>query len=197
MSVPHAVLALVAQGVGVPSNVRREFEARTGEVWPLNRGQIATTLDRLLRDGLVETESDDDGAPTYRVTPQGRDVLRTWWRDPVARDAPRRDELAIKLALAVEEPDVDLVGMIRTQRTETLRALQDLRRLGAHLPTVPQGRDLAWSLVLDGLVVDVESEIRWLDMVEGRLRAARSLTPARSAAEQSAPQEVPATKDAR
>ena len=42
MSIPHAVLALVGQGVGSPSELRREFGVRTGEVWPVNRGQIAT-----------------------------------------------------------------------------------------------------------------------------------------------------------
>ena len=58
MSVPHALLALLSEGPKYGLRLQKEFEARTGEVWPLNVGQVYTTLQRLERDGLVET---DDG----------------------------------------------------------------------------------------------------------------------------------------
>ena len=58
MSVPHALLALLSEGPKYGLRLQNEFEARTGEVWPLNVGQVYTTLQRLERDGLVET---DDG----------------------------------------------------------------------------------------------------------------------------------------
>ncbi len=59
MSVRHALLALLSEGPKYGLQLREEFEMRTGEVWPLNVGQVYTTLQRLERDGLVE--SDDDG----------------------------------------------------------------------------------------------------------------------------------------
>ena len=55
MSVPHALLALLSEGPKYGLRLQNEFEARTGEVWPLNVGQVYTTLQRLERDGLVET----------------------------------------------------------------------------------------------------------------------------------------------
>jgi len=55
MSVRHALLALLSEGPKYGLQLREEFEARTGEVWPLNVGQVYTTLQRLERDGLVET----------------------------------------------------------------------------------------------------------------------------------------------
>ena len=58
MSVPHALLALLSEGPKYGLQLRQEFEAKTGEVWPLNVGQVYTTLQRLERDGLVE--SDDE-----------------------------------------------------------------------------------------------------------------------------------------
>src|ERR1700761_5255868 len=61
MSVRHALLALLSEGPKYGLQLRHEFETRTGEVWPLNVGQVYTTLQRLERDGLVEAEGDGDG----------------------------------------------------------------------------------------------------------------------------------------
>ncbi|HJY00730.1 MAG TPA: PadR family transcriptional regulator, partial [Streptosporangiaceae bacterium] len=55
MSVRHAMLALLSEGPKYGLQLREEFEGRTGEVWPLNVGQVYTTLQRLERDGLVES----------------------------------------------------------------------------------------------------------------------------------------------
>ncbi len=56
MSVRHALLALLSEGPKYGRRLRQEFEVRTGEMWPLNVGQVYTTLQRLERDGLVESD---------------------------------------------------------------------------------------------------------------------------------------------
>jgi DNA-binding PadR family transcriptional regulator len=56
MSVPHVLLALLSQGPKYGLQLREEFEAGTGEVWPLNVGQVYKTLGRLERDGLAESD---------------------------------------------------------------------------------------------------------------------------------------------
>ena len=61
MSVPHALLALLTEGPKYGLRLQNEFEARTGEVWPLNVGQVYTTLQRLERDGLVEADGTEAG----------------------------------------------------------------------------------------------------------------------------------------
>ena len=63
MSVRHALLALLSEGPKYGLQLRQEFEARTGEVWPLNVGQVYTTLQRLERDGLVESDDTARRAP--------------------------------------------------------------------------------------------------------------------------------------
>ena len=50
MSIRHALLALLSEGPKYGLQLRQEFEAGTGEVWPLNVGQVYTTLQRLERD---------------------------------------------------------------------------------------------------------------------------------------------------
>ncbi len=171
MSIKHALLALMEQGPMYGYQLRSEFEERTGSTWPLNVGQVYSTLNRLERDGLVVTAgADDEGHVMYELTDTGRGEVAEWFTTPVARTQPPRDELAIKLALAVTVPGVEVGTVIQQQRSATMTALQDFTRLkrnenrGSAVPA-----ELAWSLVLDSLVFAAEAEIRWLDHCEARL----------------------------
>lgn len=201
MSIRQAMLALLEPGPMYGYQLRAEFEQRTGATWPLNVGQVYTTLNRLERDGLVEhvgrvggpgaadepaDEPTDRAAQVmYRITTSGRGEVSAWFTTPVPRTQPPRDELAIKLAIAVTLPGVDVGALIQRQRTATMTALQDYTRLKrtGRASRPDQAEDLAWSLVLDSLVFDAEAEIRWLDHCEARLRRAaiegRLHTPAR------------------
>lgn len=179
MSVRQAMLALLEAGPMYGYQLRIEFEQRTGATWPLNVGQVYTTLARLERDGLVVgSGADGDGHVVYELTAAGRDALAVWFTTPVARTTPPRDELAIKLAMAVTVPGVDVGTVIQQQRGATMSALQDYTRLKRDRDGATPD-DLAWSLVLDSLVFAAEAEIRWLDHCEARLR--------RAAGERSAP----------
>lgn len=191
MSIRHSLLALLQDQPRYGYELRVEFEDRTGAAWPLNIGQVYTTLTRLERDGLVEVvelggaddhQSGSERHVSYRATEAGRSEVSEWFATPVPRSQPPRDELAIKLAIAVTLPGVDVGTIIQRQRSATMTALQDytrLKRTGrAASPEAPE--DLAWSLVLDSLVFDAEAEVRWLDHCEARLRrAARDLEDVR------------------
>ncbi len=181
MSVKQALLALLEEGPMYGYQLRSEFEQRTGNTWPLNVGQVYTTLSRLERDGLVEgAASDEEGHVIYAITATGRDEVSTWFTTPVARTQPPRDELAIKLALAVTVAGVDVGRVIQQQRSATMTALQDYTRLKrGDTGRAPDPAELAWSLVLDSLVFSAEAEIRWLDHCEARLRRARTEHPTR------------------
>lgn len=177
MSVRLGLLALLATEPMYGAQLRAEFESRTGGTWPLNIGQVYTTLGRLERDGLVEAAADDDndeGTITYRLTEAGLAEVDQWWRVAVDRSGTPRDELVIKLALAVTVPGVDVVRVVQTQRTATLRHLQDLTRLKARHLDGEAGADRgasdhAWLLVLENHIFTAEAEIRWLDHVEASL----------------------------
>ncbi|MCX6398634.1 MAG: PadR family transcriptional regulator [Propionibacteriales bacterium] len=172
MSVKHALLALLETEPMYGYQLRAEFEQRTGETWPLNVGQVYTTLTRLERDGFAAAEAENaEGHVIYRITTTGREEVAAWFTTPVARTQPPRDELAIKLALAVTVPGVDVGTVIQQQRSATMTALQDYTRLKRRAVGVDP-RELAWSLVLDSLVFGAEAEIRWLDHCEARLRRA-------------------------
>ncbi|NEK87408.1 PadR family transcriptional regulator [Blastococcus saxobsidens] len=191
MSIRHGLLALLERGPSHGYQLRAEFDAATGATWPLNVGQVYSTLDRLERDGLVvqDGEPDADGRIAYRITDVGQAELRGWFASPVSAKSAPRDELAIKLALAVTTPGVDVLRVVQTQRTATMTGLQELTRLKTR---VHDDVELAWSLVLDSLVFRAEAEIRWLDHCEARV--ARAAAERRSAAaERPAPAAPPLT----
>lgn len=170
MSVKLGLLALLAEEPKYGARLRAEFEARTGGTWPLNVGQVYTTLSRLERDGLVEAVGEDaEGRIAYRLTSTGRSEVSRWWLEPVDRDSTPRDELVIKLALAVTVEGIDVHRVVQTQRTATLKHLQDLTRLKHRATAGDTDTDLAWLLVLENLVFAAEAEVRWLDHVETRL----------------------------
>jgi DNA-binding PadR family transcriptional regulator len=174
MSVRHSLLALLERGPMYGYGLKSEFEAATGQMWPLNVGQVYTTLARLERDGLVEANVEADDQKVYRLTEAGREELERWFSGPVSRDAVPRQELAIKLIFAVRSQTADVHAVIQHQRAATMRALQELTRLKGD----EGSDDLAWTLTLDGLLFQGEAEIRWLDLCEARLNEA---TPAPSA----------------
>jgi len=169
MSVRHSLLALLERGPMHGYGLKSEFEAATGQMWPLNDGQVYTTLTRLERDGLVEADEEPDGQRAYRLTPAGWEELRSWFSEAVRRDLVPRQELAIKLIFAVRSPSADVHQVIQRQRTATVRSLQELTRLKSD-----GGDDLAWTLTLDGLLFQGEAEVRWLDLCEARLAVAGS-----------------------
>lgn len=179
MSIKHSLLALLQESPRYGYQLRGEFEERTGATWPLNIGQVYTTLDRLERDELVEKDGDDgDGHVIYSITAAGRAEVMGWFAAPVAASNPPRNELAIKLALALTLEDVDVSAVVQAQRTASMRLLQDYTRqrraaatsAGTQLnqgPGVGNANDAAWLLVLDSLIFTTEAEVRWLDHCEG------------------------------
>jgi DNA-binding PadR family transcriptional regulator len=176
------LLALLADGPMYGYQLRGEFEVRTGATWPLNVGQVYSTLGRLERDGFVaESGTDAEGRVRYRITDSGRQTLLAWFATPVDRAAPARDELAIKLAMAVTVPGVDVRAVVAGQRAATVRVLQEYTRLKAKSAPVPgTPAELSWQLVLESLIFDADAEVRWLDHCEARLVRMADMPPTAS-----------------
>ena len=147
--------------------LRVAFEESTGGTWPLNIGQVYTTLSRLERDGLVLPLPEHEGGQRpYQITGDGQADLSKWFTTPIRHTDRPRDELAIKLALALTTPGVDVPAVIQAQRTATMRTLQEYTRLKASADATA---DLSWLLVLDAMLFQAEAEVRWLDHCEASL----------------------------
>ena len=170
MSVRQSLLAILDQGPCYGYQLKSEFDRRTGSTWPLNVGQVYNTLERLERDGLVTRADATEGEQQhFQITPVGHAEVANWLGSPVVRSAATRDELAIKLAVAVTLPGVDVTTVIQVQRAATLRTLQDLTRTKNATDDPETAEQLSWLLVVDSLIFQAEAEVRWLDHSEIRL----------------------------
>jgi DNA-binding PadR family transcriptional regulator len=175
MSVRHALLALLSEGPKYGLQLREEFEARTGEVWPLNVGQVYTTLQRLERDGLVAALGDTAGSESgpqkaYRITDAGTTELGEWLRVPPELSSPPRDELVMKVLVAARVPGTDVHEVIRAHRGYLVQLMQEWNRLKEEEAEF----DLAFALVADAELFRLESVLRWLEVAEERLRRAEA-----------------------
>jgi len=178
MSVPHALLALLTDGPKYGLRLQTEFESRTGEVWPLNVGQVYTTLQRLERDGLVESDANGERSQkSYRITPAGAEALDEWLRTPPDLVPPPRDELVIKVLVAMQIPGIDLRELLQAHRRHAIEVMQRYTRVKAEAAE----DDVPLALVADAELFRLEAIVRWLDAADVRLKQLPSSPPAPAA----------------
>ena len=179
MSVRYAMLALLSEGPRYGLQLREEFEARTGEVWPLNVGQVYQTLQRLERDGLVESDGTSDQGPQkgFRITAEGERELAGWLRTPPDLSSPPRDELVMKVLVALYVPGTDVPAVIQAHR----RYLVELMQQWTRIKEAEAESDLSLALVVDAELFRLDAVIRWLDAADGRIKRASSGEPSAAA----------------
>jgi len=168
MSVRHALLALLSEGPKYGLQLRQEFEERTGEVWPLNVGQVYTTLQRLERDGLIASDDGDEPGPqkSFRLTDTGSTELHDWLRTPPDLSSPPRDELVIKVLVATRVPEADVNEVIQAHRRHVVELMQQWTRVKRDAAA----DDVNLALVVDAELFRLDAAIRWLDAADSRLR---------------------------
>ena len=175
MAVREGLLALLQDEPRYGYQLKTEFESATGGVWPLNVGQVYTTLDRLERDGFVSMEFGDDEQKLYTITIEGSRRTRrlVGGRSGRRATATRRTD--------AEGADGDRArcrttrSAVLTRQRSALTSLLQLRRRertpAASTPDAspPTGEALATQLVTDALIVRAEADLRWLDVCEARI----------------------------
>jgi len=171
MTVRNALLGLLAQRPRHGYDLHAAFEAVVGgeENWDVKPSQIYTTLARLQESGLVEEESvGQGGGPEkriYAITRAGRHALAEWFSSAVAREH-QRDEFFIKLILSLATGDVNPRKVIQTQRATLF---QDLHGMTAQRNHFDPKNELAQIFLFDKVIMHLEADLRWLDMVESRI----------------------------
>ena len=163
----HSLLARLSAGPMYGQLLKAEFEACTGELWPLNVGQVYTTLDRLERDGLALSSSAPNAAlRPYEITAAGSDELQRWLRAVPGEEPPPRDELVMKVMVAAALDPDGSVDVVQSHRRQLLESMQRLTRLKAMNDVTT-----ATLMMCDAELFRLEAAVRWLDSIEGRVRA--------------------------
>lgn len=175
----EVVLALLAKEPSHGYQLRARLRQALGPVGEsMNAGQVYVVLTRLEKAGLVTTERTDhpttktakDPADrkTYALTPQGQQRVAEWLTE-VSWPKPDLAEFHLKLVAAAAAGLADPLGIVDTQRRELLRRLREAQRAAM---AEPDGSDAA--LLLEGIVLRLQADLRWLEACERSWTTRRS-----------------------
>jgi DNA-binding PadR family transcriptional regulator len=170
MSTRHVLLGLLAAEPRHGYELKKRHDERFPQARPLAYAQVYTTLQRLVRDGLVEVEgTDSDGGPErtlYRATDAGtRELLG--WAGEITPPAPHvANEIFAKVVVAILVTDrgADPAAQLSAQRAAHMARMRELTAV----KTDP-GADLTTVLSADYALVHLDADLRWMTTTAARL----------------------------
>ena len=167
MSVPFALLGLLAREPSYGYELKQEYDNHLGRGRPLQFGQVYQTLGRLSRDGKVTVGVAESGAgpdrKRYSITDHGAEEFERWLATPVAPEPHLQTELFMKVVLAI------LVGRSAQKYLDSQRSAHQ-RRI-RELTAGKRSATFIDSLLADHALFRVEADLRWIDLTEARLGA--------------------------
>jgi len=169
----EVVLALLAKEPSHGYQLRGRLRDALGPLGDgMNAGQIYVTLTRLEKAGLLAVEPSADGEradrKVYALTADGQLRVAEW----IAETGWPKPDLAdfhLKLIAAASAGLADPIAIVDTQRRELLRRLREAQRAAM---AEPEGSDAA--LLLEGIVLRLQADIRWLEACEKNWTRRRS-----------------------
>jgi DNA-binding PadR family transcriptional regulator len=170
----EVVLAMLAKEPSYGYQLRARLRDALGPLGDaMNAGQVYVTLTRLEKAGLLAVEGSADGADrsdrkVYTLTPKGQQRVAEWIAE-VSWPRPDLAELHLKLIAAATAGLADPLTIVDTQRRELLRRLRDAQRAAM---AEPDRSDAA--LLLEGIVLRLEADLRWLEACEKNWTSRRS-----------------------
>lgn len=167
MSTRHILLGLLASGPTHGYDLKRRHDERFPQARQLAYGQVYTTLQRLVRDGLAEVEgTESDGGPErtmYRATEHGERELALW-AGQVAPPAPFvTNEIFAKVVVSILSGG-DPAAYLDAQRTAHMRRMRELTAV-----KLAPGADLATVLSADFALNHLDADLRWMTTTAARL----------------------------
>jgi DNA-binding PadR family transcriptional regulator len=173
MSVSFALMGLQESGPRHGYDLKRSYDEAFGRDRALHYGQVYSTMARLLKNGLVEVESEPGDGPDrkrYAITDAGITDVAEWISRPEQPEPYLQSTLYTKVVLALMTGR-DAAEVLDTQRAEHLRLMRSLTRRKL-------GGDLADELICDHALFHLEADLRWLELTAARLdRLAAQVRP--------------------
>lgn len=176
MSVKHALMALLFKRPMYGYELRSAFDDMVYAQWPLNLGQVYSTLDRLARDGLVTFERiEQDDRPdrkVYTLTERGHEAFLEWVKESEIPDNLLRRDFYFKLICMQTAGVSGRKEVISQERKRLYKATRELDDFASNLD--PE-KDRLMLLLVEGGLLELEAQLKWLDICEMRL-ASRTQT---------------------
>jgi DNA-binding PadR family transcriptional regulator len=170
----EVVLAMLAKEPSYGYELRARLRQALGPLGEaMNPGQVYVTLTRLEKAGLVTVESaeglaDRPDRKVYGLTSSGQQRVAEWLAE-VSWPKPDLAEFHLKLVAAAAAGLADPISIVDSQRRELLRRLRDAQRAAL---AEPEGSDAA--LLLEGIVLRLQADLRWLEACEQSWTGRRS-----------------------
>jgi DNA-binding PadR family transcriptional regulator len=161
----EVVLAMLAKEPSHGYELRARLRDALGPLGDgMNAGQVYVTLTRLEKAGLLAAERSADGdrpdRKVYALTADGQQRVAEWIAE-VTWPRPDLAEFHLKLIAAASAGLADPLTIVDTQRRELLRRLRDAQRAAM---AEPKGSGAA--LLLEGVVLRLQADLRWLEACE-------------------------------
>ena len=172
MPLHHAVLALLSAKPAHGYELKTSFEQAVGDQWGgLNIGHLYQILDRLARDGLIDSERQPQQVKpdrvVHRLTPAGRAELDRWLAEPTIPARGYRDDFFLKVMAAVRSGDpATLPAVLARQRAYLLRQLHALAAARAAAAPAP-----VESLLITAAELHIRADLGIVDAAEKTLTA--------------------------
>jgi DNA-binding PadR family transcriptional regulator len=170
MPLHHAVLALLSDRPAHGYELKSSFEQAVGDQWGgLNIGHLYQILDRLSRDGLIESQRQPQQVKPdrviHRLTPAGRAELDRWLNEPAIPARGHRDDFFLKIMAAVRSADsATLPAVLSRQRAHLLRQLHALAGASATTPATA-----VESLLITAAELHIRADLGVVDAAEKTL----------------------------
>lgn len=166
MSVKHSLLALLYEKPRHGYELKTEFESLVEGLWPLNAGQVYTTLDRLERDLLVKSLGHDKkDRKQYTITQAGKEELWSWMEEPVGRSL-FKDEFYFKYLCASHVSYENKTNIIIRQKETIVKDILHFTQLRKQMSL--SGND-TMKLLIEGALLHLEADMKWLERIEEEL----------------------------
>jgi DNA-binding PadR family transcriptional regulator len=159
----EVVLAMLAKEPAHAYQLRARLDHALGPLGEgLNAGHIYVTLSRLERAGLVACDGPGSASAgserkLYGLTAAGQERVSHWLSEV---DWPKPDlaEFHLKLIAAAAAGLADPAGIVRAQRHELLHRLREAQEAAVSEPA-----DSDASLLLEGIALRLQADLRWLE----------------------------------
>jgi DNA-binding PadR family transcriptional regulator len=162
----EVVLAMLAKEPSHGYQLRARLRNALGPLGDaMNAGQVYVTLTRLEKAGLLAAERSPDDTDrsdrkVYALTPDGQQRVAEWIAE-VSWPKPDLAEFHLKLIAAASAGLADPLTIVDSQRRELLRRLRDAQRAAMAEPNHSNA-----ALLLEGVVLRLQADLRWLEACE-------------------------------
>jgi PadR family transcriptional regulator AphA len=178
MSLEYAILGFLNYRPLSGYDLKKVFDNSVRHFWPADQSQIYRMLARLAEQGYVEQETfrglDRPDRKEYRITPAGREALRTWLLSPLPSQDTRIAEL-IQVFFAGQLTDEQVLALFERLAAEARAALAAYDLIPQPADVDAQAADVQrerffWQLTLEYGITSARMDLVWCEGVIARIK---------------------------